>query len=127
MFFFQYFVDPKSICGETHCNPVPVMLNEHEDGRECVEMMEHAMEEKHPDNMQLYCEGYAELLSQHIYKEDNILYPMAEDALKEEVKQKIAKEYAEVEKKYDSKFFEKYEKFLKEVEKMTASKKPKKQ
>lgn len=103
------------------------MLNEHEDGRECVEMMEHAMEEKHSDNMQMYCEGYAELLAQHIQKEDNILYPMAEEALKEEVKEKIAEEYAEVEKKYDAKFFEKYENFLKEVEKMTAPKRPKKQ
>ena len=38
---FRYFVDPKAMRPEAqlHCNPIPVMLGEHEEGREFVEMV----------------------------------------------------------------------------------------
>ena len=33
--------------------------------------------------------GYCELLQEHIFREDNILYPMADEALKEEIQKDI--------------------------------------
>ena len=41
--------------------------------------------------------GYGFLLMDHIYKEDNILYPMAEESLTEEQKEKVLQLYDEVE------------------------------
>ena len=38
----------------------------------------------------------------HIYKEDNILYPMAEQGLSDELKASISKEYAETEAQLDN-------------------------
>ena len=43
--------------------------------------------------------GYASLLQEHIYKEDNILYPMAEEALSEDTKNKILNKFNEIENK----------------------------
>jgi hemerythrin-like domain-containing protein len=37
---------------------------------------------------------YASLLKEHIYKEDNILYPMAERGLSDEAKLSLLKDYA---------------------------------
>jgi hemerythrin-like domain-containing protein len=52
--------------------------------------------------------GYGGLLQQHIYKEDNILYPMAEEALSEEHSREIAARFAKV----DAKFAAANEKYL---------------
>ncbi len=81
-----------------HCNPIPVMLNEHDISRAYVKEMELGIEESDNirvvENAKLYCE----LLGQHIYKEDNVLYPMAEESLNEEEKTEILKQYKALEK-----------------------------
>ena len=40
--------------------------------------------------------GYGELLQEHIFKEDNILYPMADTALSEETQKIIAEKFAKI-------------------------------
>jgi hemerythrin-like domain-containing protein len=40
---------------------------------------------------------YSFLLKEHIFKEDNVLYPMAEEALNDQQKETVLKEYKEVE------------------------------
>lgn len=85
--------------GRTHCNPVEQMLYEHEEGRKYVKGIESGVKE---DNKQKIIEsacGYAHLLQEHIFKEDNVLYPMADEALDEKVKQKMLSQFEEVNKK----------------------------
>jgi hemerythrin-like domain-containing protein len=45
---------------------------------------------------------YARLLKEHIYKEDNILYPMGERGLSDTAKSSLLKEYAETDERLDS-------------------------
>ena len=70
--------------------PIGVMLREHEMGRSYVRDMSEAVE-KYKTSEPMYssqfaenAEKYIELLTQHIDKEDNILYPMADMQLSEE-------------------------------------------
>ncbi len=80
-----------------HCNPIPVMLHEHDEGRAFVQGMEQGISEKNTDKIIENARGYGMLLQQHIYKEDNVLYPMAEEALSEEQKELVNRKYSEVE------------------------------
>ena len=63
--------------------PITVMLSEHQMAREFVKKMSKAIEGR-DINRDLFVEsarGYIKLLSQHIDKENNILYPLAEEHL----------------------------------------------
>lgn len=86
-----------------HCNPIPVMLREHEEGRHFVRGMEDALASMNTKLLIENALGYCYLLQNHIYKEDNILYPMAEEALNENQKKQVEIEYAQV---HVSDFFE---------------------
>ena len=63
--------------------PVGMMMFEHERARELTASLRQATEHWQAgdadmiDTVVEYARGYAELLTQHIYKEDNILFPMA--------------------------------------------------
>jgi len=80
-----------------HCNPIPVMLQEHDLGRNFVSAMVEALEGNDTNLLLENARGYGFLLMDHIYKEDNILYPMAEESLTEEQKEKVLQLYDEVE------------------------------
>ncbi|RKD89769.1 hemerythrin domain-containing protein [Mangrovibacterium diazotrophicum] len=80
-----------------HCNPIPVMLHEHDEGRTFVYGMEQGVSENNTDKIIQNARGYGMLLRDHIYKEDNVLYPMAEEALSDEQKELVNKKYTEVE------------------------------
>lgn len=70
-----------------HCAPVGVMLMEHEQGREFVKGLVESIEKyEGGDHAALQfihhnMLGYAELLQNHIYKENNVLFRMADKAL----------------------------------------------
>lgn len=85
-----------------HCNPIPVMLHEHDAGRQFVKGIEHGILEKNSEKLIENARGYCMLLQNHIYKEDNVLYPMAEDALTNEQKDLVNQKYYEVELKLKS-------------------------
>jgi hemerythrin-like domain-containing protein len=86
--------------------PVAVMLHEHIQGREFVKGM--------ADNISLYkggnhsalgriysnMAGYADLLKNHIGKENNILFRMADRALSETDNQELLKQFEEAEKNH---------------------------
>jgi hemerythrin-like domain-containing protein len=88
--------------------PVAVMLHEHAMGRNFVKGM--------ADNIALFkngnlsalseilrnMEGYAELLRNHISKENNILFPMADKVLSESDHLNLLDSFKEAEKKYVS-------------------------
>lgn len=63
--------------------PIAVMLAEHEEGRRYTQKMRQALErlqtcdDASRNELVQNALGYVNLLRQHIYKEDNILFPMA--------------------------------------------------
>lgn len=79
-----------------HCNPIPVMLNEHDAGRNYVKGMVTALEDNNKEELLLNARGYCYLLQNHIYKEDNVLYPMAEEALDEQQKNEVEDSYLRI-------------------------------
>lgn len=81
----------------THCNPVPQMLHEHDYGRVYVKNIMSSMAKKDHYGVIENAQAWRDLLSEHIYKEDNILYPMGEEGLSEEEKQQITIEYQRTE------------------------------
>ena len=74
----------------SHGGPVAVMLMEHEHGRAFLSSMRRAAADWGSDAAKGAFEdaalGYVELLRQHIHKENEILFPLAERALSEDAK-----------------------------------------
>ncbi|MGC8900954.1 MAG: hemerythrin domain-containing protein [bacterium] len=106
--------------------PIGVMLAEHEMGRNYVKGMAKAIEdyEKGVKNAETEfiknARGYIGLLSQHINKEDNILYPMAEEMLLD-IDDEIVERFEKVEKGLGNGVHEKYEHIVEQLEKESAS------
>ncbi|GAB4180076.1 MAG: hemerythrin domain-containing protein [Geothermobacteraceae bacterium] len=86
-------------------SPIEAMHMEHDQGRAFVRGMEEAAQKAlngEPGQIRVIAEnakGYAELLRGHIDKEDNILYPLAERVLPEEVRERMLHAYAAAEAK----------------------------
>lgn len=84
--------------------PIAVMLMEHEQGRRYVKGLSEALKEHEfgdKDAMKAIAEnalGYAELLEQHIYKEDNILYPMGDRVLSPSDNRELLEKFGKIEK-----------------------------
>ena len=84
--------------------PIAVMLAEHEEGRKHVAAMARALRgarKGHRKAMAAFAagaRGYGELLTQHIFKEDNILYPMADNKLSPDQQASLEECFADVEK-----------------------------
>lgn len=97
--FFRYLGDPGVL---THCNPIPQMLNEHSKAREFVRNMENSLLTNDNNKLETNIAQYAKLLKEHIYKEDNILYPMGERGLSDMAKATLLKEYTEIDDRLDS-------------------------
>ncbi len=85
-----------------HSGPVGVMLSEHELGRAFIRELRDAAEKwEKGDPSARYAViqntlGYVQLLRQHIYKEDNILFPMSETILPMEKQDKAAEDFERV-------------------------------
>ncbi|GBD86141.1 hemerythrin HHE cation binding domain protein [bacterium BMS3Abin03] len=79
--------------------PVGMMLMEHDMGRNFVKGMGEAIQEYSSGNKEAATKiienarNYASLLSNHIYKEDNILYPMADMHLSEDKQNELLGEF----------------------------------
>ena len=87
--------------GKVHCNPVGQMLSEHDTGRKAIKKIEEGMRIK---NRQMIIDGaneYISLIREHIFKEDNILYPMADEALDKFVKEKMFKQFKKINRERD--------------------------
>lgn len=83
--------------------PIGVMLAEHEQGRiftrgmrEAAQRLENGDDSARQDIVRNAL-GYATLLRQHIYKEDNILFPMAERVIPVSQQGKVAEDFERVE------------------------------
>lgn len=90
-----------------HCNPIGQMLHEHDLGRGFVKGLSEAVGKGDKAEAVKNARGYCELLQEHIFKEDNILYPMADEALKEGAQKEIAEKFAKItELKFEEKDWE---------------------
>ncbi len=85
--------------GRLHCNPIEQMLFEHDEGRKFIAAMANALEKKDKKNLIKNSLCYVNLIQEHIFKEDNILYPMADNALNEETKREMLKKFKEIGKR----------------------------
>lgn len=80
-------------------SPVAAMLMEHDLGREYVRAMAAAVQAAQAGNTSVYQQisdnalGYAALLRDHISKEDEILYPLAERVIPETMRDAILQGY----------------------------------
>jgi hemerythrin-like domain-containing protein len=84
--------------------PISVMLHEHEVGRSYVRSMAEAVDRAEQGDSEgitpflAPAQGYIALLENHIYKEDNILFPMAERALGEDKMEEVLEDFKRHEK-----------------------------
>lgn len=84
--------------------PIGVMLLEHEEGRSRIAEMGRAVEDARqgkpgaPERFATHARQYAYLLRQHIEKENEVLFPMAEEVLPEAERASLLRLFAEVER-----------------------------
>ena len=100
-----------------HCNPVEQMLHEHDLGRDFVKGAKQGLEENDIKKILENFTGYASLLKDHIFKEDNILYPMADQAISQKDQELMLEKFEQVEKeKFNSDIKQKYLSFVKKAD-----------
>ncbi len=99
-------------CNDMGCNPVQQMLYEHDLGRNFVKGMLEAINESNKVKLIENAREYCNLLKEHIFKEDNVLYPMAEEAIDEKTKKEMLTRFREIDKER-RKEIDKYLKMLK--------------
>jgi len=103
-------------------SPVAAMLMEHDQSRAFVLNMETAVGKTLdglPGQEGALAENalaYAALLREHIAKEDDILYPLAERVLPEAMRGAIVAEYQEAEARTGSELSERYRKLVEKYE-----------
>jgi hemerythrin-like domain-containing protein len=114
-------------CGvPAEMGPIACMLKEHHQGREFVARMRAAVEGLRSgrpgaaDQFRTAAAGYAELLAQHIYKEDNILFMMAERIVGEETLTALAPEFERAEADYAGGRYEELETWAHDLEQTLA-------
>jgi len=92
-----------------HCNPIEQMLHEHDLGRNFVKSIDDGVRENNQNKILAGARGYAYLLQDHIFKEDNILYPMADEALDQKTQELILAKFEKInEDDFGSKIINKY-------------------
>jgi len=90
----------KEMCQKSvdlHCNPIDQMLYEHNLGRDYVKGIEAGLKNNDKQEIIANANKYCLLLTEHIFKEDNILYPLAEQALSQEVKDSLIARFMKAE------------------------------
>jgi hemerythrin-like domain-containing protein len=104
--------------------PIGVMLNEHRLGRKFVQGMRDALAAYKKGNSEALnkfvknAEGYITLLTEHIYKEDNVLFPLAEKNLSKEKQAELGEGFEKIEvEKIGIGKHEEFHKFLGQLEK----------
>jgi hemerythrin-like domain-containing protein len=93
--------------------PIGVMLLEHDKGRELRRAMLNTLKdlEKNFDTFRDYARDFISLLNEHIYKENNILFPMADMILNENDKEQLINDFETIEKRLGN-IHEKYVNFI---------------
>jgi len=83
--------------------PIGVMLSEHESGRRHVRGLADNLERLRRGDagaavkISEHAQGYRDLLEAHIYKENNVLFPMADQLVPVDIAARLAEQFAEIE------------------------------
>ena len=83
--------------------PIGVLLHEHQTGRELVQKMEASLDSLGTGSVggestfKAFAESYSKLLTQHIDKENNVLFPMADQRLSQEKQLQMADQFERLE------------------------------
>src|SRR4030067_1642255 len=108
----------------TDSGPVAVMLHEHDNGRGYIRGMVNGIEKfsaepaKAKKEILENARHYIDLLRQHIFKEDNILFPMADSLINEQEQKKLLADFERTEKEEMGEgVHERYHKMIEELEK----------
>ncbi|HKI51462.1 MAG TPA: hemerythrin domain-containing protein [Geothermobacteraceae bacterium] len=108
-------------------SPIEAMLIEHDQGRAFVKALEAAARlalagaTDQTEVIVANARGYAELLRGHIQKEDEILYPLAERVLPEEVRPAMLRAYRQATRAVASDFTRHYELMVEKYESQLAA------
>jgi hemerythrin-like domain-containing protein len=100
------------------------MLYEHDLGRRLLRDMEESLHKINKDpeakkDLIVTSLNYIELLRQHIFKEDNILFKMAEEVLDDDIDKRLVKAFEDVETRVlGSEVHERLIRSLDEIEKL---------
>lgn len=104
--------------------PIGMMLTEHDQGRNFTKGIEEAAnrvlggDESAKKDIIGNARNFSQLLSNHIHKEDNILYPMGNNVFSPEDQQYLEQEFDRVEKETTGKgIYQKYLNMVEELEK----------
>lgn len=100
-----------------HCNPTHQMRHEHDEGRKFVKELEKELNKGNKKKIIENAKGYCNLLKDHIYKEDNILYPMADESMDAKTKKSMLDKFNKIEKDAALEI-KRYLSFVKAVEKI---------
>jgi hemerythrin-like domain-containing protein len=110
--------------------PIGIMLTEHGYGRQYNTEMEKAarnLENRDRTEMKSLLQNarnYSKLLTEHIYKEDNILYPMGNRIFSEKDQEYLKRNFEEIEEeKFGAEVHDKYRQLVEKWEKELADKK----
>ena len=103
-------------------SPITAMMMEHDQGRVHALAMEMAVEEivagrmVKPDLLTANALAYAELLREHILKEDGVLYPLAERIMSDTLRESVVDGYAAAEARTPADFAARYEALVMQYE-----------
>nr|MDO8100597.1 PAS domain-containing protein [Candidatus Njordarchaeota archaeon] len=100
--------------------PIGVMLMEHEKERELLSTIKENLDVSNWDSVLRESEGIAELVKDHVWKEDDTLYPMGKRVLSETDPGKLVTGFEEIEKELGKGIHEKYEELAEKLVKETA-------
>jgi hemerythrin-like domain-containing protein len=104
-------------CFDENSEILKTMCEEHEKARGHVRAVLEAVEKKDKDAVAEHLEAYRELLTEHIRKEDEILYPWMDRNLSVTQVGQLFCEFAEVDEKMDQDVIDGCRKFVVELEK----------
>jgi len=102
--------------------PLGALLQEHDRGRELVRGLAEGVAKYGGGDLEAREEiientrGYTQLLAQHIQKEDDVLFPIADHLLSQDEQQRLLEEFAEVEREIGEGVHERFEGLLPELE-----------
>jgi hemerythrin-like domain-containing protein len=76
--------------------PIGVMLHEHETGREYIRLLEQGVEQDDRSQIIEALRGYVSLLREHIAKENDVLFAIADQVLDADEQERLAAEFERI-------------------------------
>jgi PAS domain S-box-containing protein len=99
--------------------PIGVMLLEHQKEREFLKAIKESLDENDSQSVLEHSKGFAELVKDHIWKEDNTLYPMGKKVLNEGDAQKLVTGFDGIERDLGKGVHERYHELAENLVKET--------